>query len=237
VSIRFAAALLAALALALAPSTALAGWARHATATRTRDALATRTYLRANYALVRAARANLAAGEAALRGLVRQITGECPRAAARSPQNHDSEQLSDEIVGTMTLLVYHPDAGAMTAFAHAVRGLRWSNHALTRAVRTYAAQLRGLTTLALPNVCADVRAWAAGGYGALPASTVQFDQSYEADDIEAEQVHLRLFAAYESRHEASLVRRTRRLEAPLAQAEANAVEEYTQILDALGLNQ
>lgn len=226
--LRFASILLAALVLAVAPSAALAN---------PRDAAATRTYIRANYALVRTARANLAAGEAALKGLVRQITGECPLAAAGSPQNHDSEQLSDEVVGAMTLLVYRPDAAAMGAFAHAVGGLRWSNRRLTRTVSTYAAQLEGLTTLALPNVCGDVRAWAASGYRSLPASTAQFDQRYNADAFEAEEVPLRLLAPYESASEASLVRRTKRLEAPLAEAEANAVADYTQILDALKLNQ
>ena len=76
----------------------------------------------------------------------------------------------------MTIVAYHPDAAAIGAFVHAVRGLRWSNHVLTRTVRTYATQLRGLAGLALPDVCGDVRAWAVGGFQVLPASTVQFDQ-------------------------------------------------------------
>jgi hypothetical protein len=171
------------------------------------DAAATRAYVRANYALVRVARANLRAGEAGLKGLVRQITGECPLAAA------------------------------MVAFAHAVGGLHWSNRRLTRIVRTYATQLEGLARLALPNVCADVKAWAASGYRTLPASTVQFDRVYNADDIEAEEVPLRLLTPFESARDASLVRRTKRLEAPLAEAEAHAVADYTRILDALKLNQ
>jgi hypothetical protein len=227
VGLRPASILLAVLALAAAPSAALAS---------SGDAAATRVYIQANYALVRAARSNLATGNAALKSLVRQVTGECPLAAAESPENHDSEQLSNEIAGALTLDAYHPDVAAMGAFARAVGGLHWSNRVLTRTVRTYATQLRGLATLALPDVCGDVRTWAAGGFQALPASTVQFDTRYYAVDIEAEEVPLRLFSPFESAGEASLVRRTKRLEAPLAEAEANAVSDYTQILDALKLN-
>lgn len=220
--------LLAALALALAaaPPAALA---------RSENANATRAYIHANYVLVRAARSNLAAGEAALRSLARQITGECPLAAAASPENHDSEQLSNEVAGGLTVLAYRPDAAAITAFTRAVEGLHWSNRGLTRTVKTYAAQLKGLATLATPDVCGDVKAWTAGGFQTLPASTSQFDQRYYAVDIEAEEVPLRLLAPYESASEASLLHRTKQLEAPLAEAEANAVADYTQILDALDL--
>jgi hypothetical protein len=226
VATRLVSILFAALALAAAPPAALA---------RSENANATRIYIQANYALVRVARSHLAAGEAALKGLARQIAGECPLAAAESPENHDSEQLTNEVAGALTLLAYHPDTAAMTAFARAIGGLHWSNRALTRTVKTYATQLQGLATLAPPDVCGDVKAWTAGGFQTLPASTVQFDQRYYAVDIEAEEVPLRLLAPYESAREASLVHRTKQLESPLAEAEANAVADYTKILDALEL--
>lgn len=204
---------------------------------RSENATATRTYLQANHAFVRAARSNLAAGNAALRSLVRQLTGECPLAAAESPQNHESEQLNDEVVGAITIVAFRPDAAAAGVFAHAVGGLRWSSRVLTRKVRTYAAQLEGLAKLAVPDVCADVRAWAADGYRSLPASTQQFNQRYDEVDIEAEEIPQRLLAPHESAAELSLARRTQQLEAPIADAEADAVGDYTRILDALELNQ
>ena len=220
--------LLTLLALAGVPPPALA---------RSENATATRAYLQANHAFVRAARANVAAGNAALMSLVRQLTGECPLAAAESPQNHESEQLSDEVVGAITIVAFHPDAAAAGAFARAVGGLHWSSRALTRKVRTYAAQLEGLTKLAVPNVCADVRAWAADGYRSLPASTQQFNQRYDEVDIEAEEIPQRLLAPYEGAPEVSLARHIQQLEAPIANAEANAVGDYTRILDALELHQ
>jgi hypothetical protein len=214
---------------------ALAAGAPAASANRG-DAAATRIYIQANYTLVRAARANLAAGQAAIKGLASRLAGQCPLAAAGSPENYDSEQLSNEVVGALTVEAYHPDAAAMAAFARAVKGLHWSNPRLTRIVKTYATQLKGLSTLALPEVCGDVRAWAATGYQTLPASSVQFDKAYYAVDIEAEEVPMRLLAPYESASIASLMHRTKRLEAPLAEAEAEAVGDYTHILNALKLN-
>jgi hypothetical protein len=225
---RLAAILPAALALSISPPAALA---------RSENATATRAYVQADYALVRAARANLTAGNAGLKGLVLQITGQCPLAAAGSPQDHDSEQLSNELVGALTVVAYRPDAAAMGAFARAVGDLRWSNRALTHIVRTYATKVKGLAALATPDVCSDVKEWAAGGFQTLPTSTAQFDQRYETVDIEAEEVPLRLLAPYETASEASLLRRAKRLEAPLAEAEANAVADYTKIMDSLELSQ
>lgn len=225
--IRLAPLLLASMALAAAPPVALAS---------SGNAAATRAYIQANYALVRVARSNLAAARAAIKGLAGQLAGQCPLAAVGSPENYDSEQLSNEVVGALTVDAYHPDAAAMAAFAKAVKGLHWSNPKLNRAVRVYATQLKGLSTLGMPEVCGDVEAWAATGYRTLPASSVQFDKRYYAVDFEAEAVPLRLLAPYESASTASLLHRTKRLEAPLAEAEADAVADYTKILDALKLN-
>ncbi len=224
---RSASILLAAFVLVALPSAALGS---------SGNAAATRAYVQANYTLVRVARANLVTGETAIKGLANQLAGQCPLAAAGSPEDYDSEQLGNEVAGTITIDAYHADAAAMTDFARTVSGLHWSNPKLTHIVRTYATQLKGLATLAMPEICGDVEAWAAGGYRTLPASSVQFDNAYYRFDIQAEEVPLRLLAPYESAHTASLLRRTQRLEAPLAQAEANAVADYTKILDALNLS-
>lgn len=230
VATRLASIVLAAFALALAA-------APSAASAKPGDAAATRAYIRANYALVRTGRANLAAGNAAVKSLVSQITGECPLAAAESPQNHDSEQLSNEVVGAITIAAYSPDTAAMESFARTIGSLHWSNRVLTRLVGKYATQINGLAKLASPDVCGDVKAWVAGGYQTLPPGAMQFDQSYYRADIEAEEVPLKLLAPYESAPEVSLLHRTMRLEAPLAQAEANVVGDYTKILDTLGLQE
>jgi hypothetical protein len=225
-------------ALALTPAAALAR-SHHATRAHAGapNSLATRAYVKANYGLVQAARANLASSKAAITSLGSAVAGECPRVAAEAPQNHDAEQLSNEVVGALEVVAYQPDRESMLTFAHAIRGLRWSNRKLTRAVAAYATKLEGFSTLAVPNICADVEAWAASGYRTLSASTVAFDKSFYAYDLEVEEVSLRLLRPYESATEASLVRETKRLEEPLAEFEAEAVSDYSEILDSLKLPQ
>jgi hypothetical protein len=235
---RLAAILLALAALALMPGAALAR-SHHAARAHggSPSSAATRAYVKANYALVSAARANLAVAKTAIASLGSTVAGECPRVAAEAPQNHDAEQLSNEVVGALEVAAYQPDKESMVAFAHAVRGLHWSNHKLTRMVDAYTTKLEGFMTLAAPSICADVKAWVASGYSTLPASTVAFDKGFYAYDIEAEEVSLRLLRPYESATEASLLRRTKQLEAPLAEFEAEAVSDYTEILDSLKLPQ
>jgi hypothetical protein len=200
------------------------------------DVAATRAYIRAGYTALRAAKANLPASATALSGVEHQILNGCPQVAVESPQNYDSEQLSNELVGTLTAAAYHPDASVVATFARQVKNLHWSNRTLTRAVQTSAARLKGLSTLALPDVCSDIRAWIAGGFQTLPASTVQFDQSYAAVDIEAEEVPLRLLAPYEDHASASLLRRVEAFEASIAEFEAHAVSYYVRIMNGLKLN-
>jgi hypothetical protein len=230
--------LLVAAALALLPATALArshGAARAHVGSP--NSAATRAYIKANYTLVLGARANLAPSRVAIQSLATQVSGECPLVAAGAPQNHNAEQLSNEVVGALEVAAYQPDRESMLAFAHAIRALRWSNRKLTRAVDAYATKLEGFLALALPDICADAKAWAASGYSTLTAGTVAFDKGFYAFDIEAEEVPLRLLRPYESATEASLLHRTQRLEAPLAEFEAEAVNDYSEILDSLKLPQ
>jgi hypothetical protein len=228
---------LALAALALTPAAAFAHSHKVAAKHSSPNSLATRAYVKANNALVGFARANLPAAKVAISSLGTTVSGECPLAAADAPQDHEAEQLNNEVVGALEVAAYQPDKESMVAFAHTIRGLHWSNHKLTHMVDAYATKLEGFSTLAAPNICADVKAWASSGYATLPASTVSFDKGFYAYDIEAEEVSLRLLRPYESATEASLVRRTEQLEAPLAEFEAEAVSDYSEILDSLKLPQ
>ncbi|HEY3829882.1 MAG TPA: hypothetical protein VGL57_11850 [Solirubrobacteraceae bacterium] len=200
------------------------------------DRAATRTYVEANYALVRAARARLATSEAAIRGLASRTAQECPLVGEGSHLDQAANEFSEEIIGTMAATAYHPDISSIEAFTHAVGGLRWSSHKLTRIVRTYVTRLRNLAALGPANICADARAWAADGFQALPEATLQYNKLCVAANIEAEEVPLRLLAPYENAREVKLLQRTKRLEAPLADAEAKAVEYAMDILRALALS-
>ncbi len=220
------------LTLAIAPAPALA---KKGARTKQSDIAATKAYIAADYALVHTARTNMLTGEAALEELRTGISAECPMAAAASPENEAAEKLSNEVVGTMGVAFIRSDTQAVASFVGAVTHLDWSNAKLTRKASTYASKLKVLAALTAPNVCGDVHAWAASGYRTLPSSTVQFDQTYSANDVGIGEVPARLLAPYEDRAERVTLQHTAKFENELVDAEARAVEPWSKILDALDL--
>jgi len=201
------------------------------------DAAATQKYIQANYALVQVGVAKLGAARAALRTVRSQIEGECPRAAAESPQNPDSTELSNEIIGAMVLNAYRTDIPAGQSFVRAAGGLRWSNRRLTSTIHSYVSKLKVLIALAPPNVCADVRSWVASGYETLPATTVRFDQQFMPNWVALGELPRGLLAPYERAGQKSVINRTNALEDQLIEFEANdGVETWGNIMNALVVN-
>jgi hypothetical protein len=200
------------------------------------NAAATQAYIRANYALVHAAAANIHRSEAALTGVVAQVRSECPNAAEGSPQDHDSEQLSDEVVGAIVVAGVKPSLAAIHSFTRSAGSLHWSSHGLTSAVRAYIDKLETLSTLTPPNLCGDVKAWVASGYQTLPASTVRFDAQYTPVWVALGELPATL-SRFEGPQERGLISVVNRLENQITEYEARAVERYAEILDALELKQ
>jgi len=214
-------------AVLAAPASTLAGGA---------DAAATQAYIRANYALVHTAAGNIHRSEAALAGVVAQVRSECPNAAMGSPQDHDSEQLSDEVVGAIVVAGVKPSLAAIHSFARAAGNLRWSSHGLTSAVRAYTDKLKTLSTLTPPNLCDDVKTWVASGYQTLAASTVQFDAQYTPVWVALGELPATL-RRFEGPQERGLISVVNKLENQITEYEARAVNTYAEILDALELKQ
>jgi len=201
------------------------------------DAAATQKYIQADYALVQAGTSKLGAARAALRTVRSQIEGECPRAAAESPQDPDSTQLSNEIIGAMVTSAYHTDVPAGQSFIRAAGGLRWSNRRLTSTIHSYVSKLKVLIALTPPNVCADIRSWVASGYQTLPATTVRFDQQFMPNWVAIGELPRGLLAPYERAGQRPVVNRTNALEEQLTEFEANdGVETWWNIMNALVLN-
>jgi hypothetical protein len=212
--------------LAAAPAAAGAG---------SGDVAATRRYIQADYALVQRASTKIKAAEAALQSVLHHVQVECPNVAANSPQNPDSTQLSNELIGALVLSAYHTDVPAGTNFVRAAKGLRWSNRPLTSAVQSYVAKIKVLTTLAPPNVCADVRAWIASGYRTLPASTVRFDEQFMPNWVAIGELP-DLLKAYERPDERAILRRTNQFEGQLTETEVHAgVETWERTMNTLVL--
>jgi hypothetical protein len=210
-------------ALAAGPSCALAS-----------DAASTQAYLHANLALMQYANSHIPQAEKVLTGVVRQIRRECPHAAAESPQNADSTQLSNEVIGTMVTTVVRTSLRTARRFVRTVSPLRWSNRGLTRTIQAYAAKVKVLTGLAVPHLCADVKAWTASAFKTLPATTVAFDRRFVPAWVGAGELpdSLRAIAPAEDR---ALVRRTIQLESKWADFEAREVESWGSIMDTMVL--
>ena len=216
-------ALLAAAITLLAPVTAGAS-----------DASATRAYLSANYALVHAADTRIHQVESTLDGLVAKVRGECPLAAAGSPEEGQSEKLSDEVIGTMVLTAIRLDLPAGRAYVQAVRSLRWSSSSLTRSVRSYAQKVAKMISLPVPALRQDVRSWAASGFKALPAATEPFDSVFLASWVSPGFLPSGL-RPYVSGSQRSLVRSTEQQESKIVELEAREVETYGRLMDSLEL--
>lgn len=215
---------LAALALACAPASASAS-----------DASATEAYMRANYALVKVGHANLHASIAAYKGVLTMVRRSCPQAAAGSPQNPESTELSNEVIGTMVLSAGKPDRPAIAAYLRAVAPLRWSSAKVTREVSSYATMLRKLYGLSVPDLCGDVKGWAASGYKTLTPATLAFDKVFYPNWVALGLIPPGI-ARFESGGSRSLARASERLEYQITNVEAEAVETWGEIMNELVLN-
>lgn len=198
------------------------------------DASATKEYLAANSTLVRTAKSYLRRAEAAPLGLLAVVKRECPQAAAKSPQGTQSGELSDEVIGAMVLSAYHLDVPGLKGFVGRIEHLRWSNRHLTREVRIYSEQLEALAVLRPPDICADVRSWAASGYRTVPASTIAFNKAFMPEWVRVGYLPGGL-GSFETPAERTVAKRSHALEVELIDGEARAVDSWGKIMDELEL--
>jgi hypothetical protein len=198
------------------------------------DVASTGTFVQAYYTLVRNARAHLRAAEAVPGAVLAEVRRECPHAAAGSPQNGASTQLSNEVVGAIVLGAYHLGLPALNRFVAAAGHLRWSDPRLTRTVRHDAADLKVLTQLPPPHLCADVGAWVASGYRTLPAATVAFDRAFIPAWVGIPRPPAGL-GAFTDAHQRGLLKHSNALISQLTEGEARAVRGWGDIIDELGV--
>jgi hypothetical protein len=211
--------------LALAPAAALGA---------SGDVAATQTYVQAGYAALRVAVSHLATSEAGPRHVLAQVQRECPQVGAQSPQDEESTQMSDEVIGAMVVSAIAPDLQAIRTFIHAVAGLSWSSAALTRSIRAYVSDWKTLSSLPAPNLCDEVRAWGASGFHTLPASTVTFVGKFMPAWVAVGYLPAQL-TRYESSATRALAAHSNRLEEQITELETREVERYSEIMDALAI--
>jgi hypothetical protein len=217
----------------LATLAGLAVWPASAAANAA-DLAATQTYLQANYAFVRYFTSHIPAAKTELASVLAGVRRECPNAAAGSPQEVDSEQLSNEVIGTMVTTVIQHNLPPIRTAVRATAHLRWSNGALTRSIQAYAAKGKVLSSLAVPHLCADVKAWVASRFETLPASTASFAPRFMSVWVAPGFLPPAL-SAYETAADRALAHRTAQLEEQWTEFEAFEVETWGKIMNALVL--
>lgn len=212
----------------LVPSAAIAA---------SQDVASTNAYLAAASTDLRAAIASMPTTiDASVTALNSRYAAECPRVAAGSIQDEAADPMTFEVAGALWSTGYHADAKIVDSFDRAVKPLRWSNTAITHEVDGYAASLHELSVLPLPGLCGDMRAWAAGGFSAIPATTTQFDRHVEA--IEGHPLKLALLAPYEGPTQRALAARVAGLEARFEELEGELSQKwFDETLETLALPQ
>jgi hypothetical protein len=141
---------------------------------RADDAAATMAYLRASEVYARGASAEVGASVAVIAARAGEIAGECPSALTYAPRDVAFGEIGEEASTTLFYAGVAPMSATRLGFARAVGRLSWSDRRLTRLVRAQAAEEVAVVAVALPDVCADIGAWKASAYVALPQSATGF---------------------------------------------------------------
>lgn len=196
------------------------------------DAAATRSYLKANYTLLKVAQRNIKASEAAYKAVQHRAAGECPRAGLSSPQDTQSTQMSNEVIGAMVVSAAKPDLAAIRTYLSAVGRLHWSNASINHSIGRYRAMLGTIFKLSVPDICADVKSWARSEFKTLPSSTIGFVKLFLPNWVALGLVPASLRPLEDSEGR-SIASRSHAIEVQITDVEARAVETWGDIMNEL----
>lgn len=195
---------------------------------------ATHALIAAGDVLARASNASIPVAQASVERFTGRLAAECPGAGAGTPEVEASQPMSYEVAAALWSISYGTAARSIERFASVVKPLRWSIASFNRDVHEFAANLRGLATLALPNLCADIREWTSSGFQSVPRDVLDVDQRVEA--LTLPEIPWRLVAPYETGRDASLVPYIERAETSLEEAEfVKGQGDWYKALETVGL--
>ena len=214
-----------ALGIAAAPAGAASG-----------DLAATHAYIQANYRLAQTSVGLINTAQAKIERLNTNLAHQCPHEGLGSLQNEASQPVTGLVVVALWSLAYGTAAAPIRTFAETVKGLHWSNSAITRAANGYAKSLREMSALPVPDLCQVVRSWKASGFQVVPPGVVAMVQ--HAESIELTPLPARMLAPFVRGSDAGTRARTSKLEEKLAKAEfVHGVHDLFQVLATLGLQE
>lgn len=221
------AALTAVLAVAIAPSGAMAA---------PTDVASTHAYIVASYKLLHAVVTTWSKVEAGISGLDAKFRAECPHAGAGSPQNEEGQALSTDVAGALWASGYHTDAKLVRAYIKAIGHLNWSNPAITRSDRGLAKSLNEMLALQVPNLCADIHAWSASAFKSVPSDAKEYATHVES--IEIKEIPRKLLAPYVNASDRGLRSRAEHLATEYEELEfKRGQSDWDTLLEVLSLNQ
>ena len=211
--------------IAAAPSPAVAS---------TRDVAATHKAILAGYALARAGVATISVAKSKIESFNHKLSAECPGVGTGTPENEASQPMSYEIAVALWSIGYGSAAGPIKTFAKAVRPLRWTSARINRVAHSLVANLIALSTIPLPDLCGDVRAWTASGFRAIPPHVIELNRRVER--LELPDIPWKLLAPYIRSGDAGRVAYIKRAESKIAEAEfVIGQDEWYRVLHTLGL--
>lgn len=201
-----------------------------------RDVASTHAYLTASYTLLHTAVSTWPSVERNIHKLNLRLHAECPDAGAGSPENEEAQKLTYEAAGALWAVGYRTDIASIHAYSNTLKRLRWSNPEITHDARRLARGLLGMTTLKVPDICADVRAWRADGFGAMPSDVEPYDRHVEAIDIH--EIPQRLLTPYVQPTDRSLRQRVEHLATRFEELEfVRGQADWIALLEVVGLNE
>jgi hypothetical protein len=140
------------------------------------DVSSTQAFIADYDTMIQARSVALAGGVSAVNRYVNSLDQSCPGVLSTAPMTGSGAQaLGGEVSGAVGLALIQTSRGAMQAFVTAVGRLLWSNPSVAHAVGKFAGAVLGYLRLSMPNVCGDLRTWAASGYKTVPATTTSFN--------------------------------------------------------------
>jgi hypothetical protein len=218
---------IAVLAVAVTPATANA---------TSQDVASTHAYLAASYKVLHVAVSTWSSVEANIHRLDLRFHTECPDVGAGSPQDAEEQKLSYEVAGALWATGYHTDAAVVRTYVNTLDRLTWSNPQTTRDARRLATGLQEMTALKVPDICADVRTWHAGGFGAVPSNVEPYDEHVEA--IEIHEIPRGLLTPYVQPADNGLRKRVEHLATKFAELEFMRGQlDWVALLEVVGLNE
>jgi hypothetical protein len=198
------------------------------------DQSATNRYLRADSALLHGILAHAPDEVRAGQALVQRVRRDCPGSLSAAPPGVALDEVSREITAAITLVLSRPDHAVIARFVRIVQGVHWHDPFLRRAVSAYVAALVPLTSVPPPNLCGDIRAWAATHFAAVPAATRALNLRLQPAADGPANVSIALLRRHASRPTAQLLPRIVALEAKVSALEqVTATRVWSQTMAAL----